>query len=282
MRVSRKGRSPRSQCHWRMEGALLDQGEDHVEMPLGVEVLLGVHHLALEGEAGSHQGDHGGPWDQGALLEGSQAYRPEASVLVRDIQERVLAMVDHGVGHVVVNPLVCLLVDHLGCSAWSLVSLAYRFLSASGLASTSSCCSDCSVVFPHLELYLHYRWHVRLHSPSNAGPRHLRRHQPRGHRQICPRNPTHAQISADLLSSDVLQTYHRLEWMSGWGCVQRLAIAADGSCLSGPRAGPCCGEREYFEGRRKTDRGGEDEVDVVVHLLAGLADELCFSRSSMA
>lgn len=209
-------------------------------MPLGVEVLLGVHHLALEGEAGSHQGDHGGPWDQGALLEGSQAYRPEASVLVRDIQERVLAMVDHVVGHVVVNPLVCLLVDHLGCSVWSLVSLAYRFLSASGLASTSSCCSDCSVVFPHLELYLHYRWHVRLHSPSSAGPRHLRRHQPRGHRQICPRNPTHAQISADLLSSDVLQTYHRLEWMSGWGCVQRLAIAADGSCLSGPRAGPCC------------------------------------------
>ena len=132
----------------------MDQGEDHVEMPLGVEVLLGVHHLALEGEAGSPQGDHGGPWDQGALLEGSQAYRPEASVLVRDIQERVLAMVDHGVGHVVVNPLVCLLVDHLGCLVLNLEFLACHFLSASGLASTLNCCSDCSEVFPHHELSL--------------------------------------------------------------------------------------------------------------------------------
>ena len=48
----------------------MDQGEDHVEMPLGVEVLLGVHHLALEGEAGSLWLGEGPPL---ALCEARQA-----------------------------------------------------------------------------------------------------------------------------------------------------------------------------------------------------------------
>ena len=210
-------------------------------MPLGVEGLQGVHHPALEGEGGSHRVDHEDPWGQEVLLEGSLACHQEASVRARDSQEKVLARVDHAEGHVEVILLAFLLADHLGCSVLSLESLACRFPSASGLASTLNCCSDCSEVFPRHELDLHSHSRAPLHSPWNEGPRHPLRHQPQGRRRICPRNQTRAQISANLRSSGVLRTYRRLGWMSGWGCVQRLEISADGSCLSGPRVGPCCG-----------------------------------------
>ena len=217
-------------------------------MLLGVEALQGVLHPALEGEGGSHRVDHEDPWGQEVLLEGTQACPLEVLALAQDSQERVLAKGDHVAGLVEANLLAFLLVDHLGCSVLSLEFLAYRFLSASGLASTLNCCLDCSEVAPHHELCLHSHWHVPHHSPWNEGPRHLRRHQPQGRRQICPLNQTRAQISANLPSSDVLPTYRHLGWMSGWGCVQRLEISADGSCLSVPRAGPCCGGVNTLKG----------------------------------
>lgn len=85
-------------------------------MPLGEEGLQGVHHLALEGEGGSHQVDHEDPWDQEVLLEGTLACHQEASVRAQDSQEKVLARVDHAAGLVEVILLASLLADHLGCS----------------------------------------------------------------------------------------------------------------------------------------------------------------------
>ena len=125
-----------------------------MEMLLVVEGLQGVHHPAWEGEGGNHQVDHEDPWGQEVLLEGIPACHLEALVLVRDNQERVLVTVDHVAGHVEANLLTCLLVDHLGCLVLNLEFLACHFLSASGLASTLNCCSDCSEVFPHHELSL--------------------------------------------------------------------------------------------------------------------------------